>query len=246
MNPRPKIERLLLVEDEPHIAFTLKLNLEVEGFEVIHATDGDQAVEDFTTKGPFHAVILDVMLPKMDGFQVARAIRQHDPRVGILMLTARGSENDRLLGFEAGVDDYIAKPFNLRELLARVKRMTERASLYQSGSGLPSKNQLTVGELILDCDQLSLKKGDQEFPVTKLEADFLSELMKNPGRVVSREHLLEKVWGLRSTTETRTIDNFVVRLRKMIEIDPKDPKILISVRGKGYRLEEPSQQQISE
>lgn len=238
MNEDDVKEKLLLVEDEPHLAFTLKLNLEAEGFEVVHASDGAQAVTDFTTKGPFHAVILDVMLPEMNGFEVAKAIRHHDPKVGILMLTARSSEDDRLLGFDLGVDDYIAKPFHLKELLARIRRMTERATLYQSPYGQPSNRKLSVGDLHLDCEQLSLKKGNLVHQVTKLEADFLSELMKNPGRVISREHLLEKVWGLRSTTETRTIDNFVVRLRKMIEKDPKAPRILISVRGKGYKLED--------
>jgi two-component system alkaline phosphatase synthesis response regulator PhoP len=228
--------KLLLVEDEPHIAFTLKLNLEAEGFDVVHAADGAQAIQDFSTKGPFHGVVLDVMLPEMDGFQVARAIRNSDPRIGILMLTARTGENDRLLGFEAGVDDYIAKPFHLKELLARVRRMTERADLYKAQ---PTKESdvLIVGDIKLDYDQLTLTSHGTTHTVTKLEADFMRELMRSPGRIVSREHLLEKVWGLRSTTETRTIDNFVVRLRKMIEADPKHPKILISIRSKGYRLE---------
>jgi two-component system alkaline phosphatase synthesis response regulator PhoP len=228
--------KLLLVEDEPHLAFTLKLNLEAEGFDVIHAADGAQAIQDFSTQGPFHGVILDVMLPEMDGFQVARAIRHTDPRIGILMLTARTGENDRLLGFEAGVDDYIAKPFHLKELLARVRRMTERADLYKAAISQDT-DVLTIGPLKLDYDQLTLTNNQTTHTVTKLEADFMRELMRSPGRVVSREHLLEKVWGLRSTTETRTIDNFVVRLRKMIEVDPKNPKILISIRGKGYRLE---------
>jgi DNA-binding response OmpR family regulator len=230
-------EKLLLVEDEPHLAFTLKLNLEAEGFEVTHAADGAQAVQDFATKGPFQGVILDLMLPEMDGFQVARSIRHHDPKIGILMLTARTGEDDRLQGFEAGVDDYISKPFHLKELLARVRRMTERAALYTKEE---EKNKdsprFSIGNLELDCGQLTLKTKSGVVPVTKLESDFLKELMINPGKVVSREHLLEKVWGMRATTETRTIDNFVVRLRKMIEQDPKDPKILISVRGRGYKL----------
>lgn len=239
MTTEAQTEKLLLVEDEPHLAFTLKLNLEAEGFDVVHAADGAQAVQDFATKGPFQAVILDVMLPEMDGFQVARSIRHHDPRIGILMLTARTGEDDRLQGFESGVDDYISKPFHLKELLARVRRMTERAALYRSEVKPSLSNKYSLGSLELDCDQLSLKTLTGPQPVTKLEADFLKELMINPGKVVSREHLLEKVWGLRSTTETRTIDNFVVRLRKMIEKDPKDPKILISVRGRGYKLESP-------
>jgi DNA-binding response OmpR family regulator len=232
--------KLLLVEDEPHLAFTLKLNLEAEGFDVVYAGDGAQAIQDFATKGPFHGVILDVMLPEIDGFQVARAIRHNDPRIGILMLTARTGENDRLLGFEAGVDDYIVKPFHLKELLARVRRMTERADLYRSPQESSDQDILTLGPLKLDYNQLSLTNHGIVHTVTKLEADFMRELMLSPGRIVSREHLLEKVWGLRSTTETRTIDNFVVRLRKMIESDPKNPKILISVRGKGYKLESPT------
>jgi DNA-binding response OmpR family regulator len=229
-------ERLLLVEDEPHLAFTLKLNLEAEGFVVIHAADGAQAIQDFATKGPFKAIILDVMLPQMDGFQVARAIRHQDPKIGILMLTARSSEHDRLQGFESGVDDYIAKPFHLKELLARLKRMTERATLYQTPGTQVITTKYSIGSILLDYDELRLKTKSKTLQLTKLEADFLKELMTHPGKVVSREHLLEKVWGLRSTTETRTIDNFVVRLRRMIEDDPRDPKILLSVRGRGYRL----------
>lgn len=236
MTSKESKEKLLLVEDEPHLAFTLKLNLEAEGFDVVHAADGAQAVQDFSTKGPFQAVILDVMLPEMDGFQVARSIRHHDPRIGILMLTARTGEDDRLHGFEAGVDDYISKPFHLKELLARVRRMTERASLYAGEQRQPGSSKFSIGSLELDCEQLSLKTKFGEVPVTKLEADFLKELMINPGKVVSREHLLEKVWGMRSTTETRTIDNFVVRIRRMIEDDPKEPKVLLSVRGRGYKL----------
>jgi DNA-binding response OmpR family regulator len=228
--------RLLLVEDEPHLAFTLKLNFEAEGFDVVHAEDGAQAIKLFASKGPFHAVILDVMLPELDGFAVARALRLENPRIGIIMLTARSGEDDRLSGFHAGADDYIAKPFHLQELLARVRRMTERAVLYESSQKNTSSGQIEACGLYLDCDQLILRNWEKTQPVTKLEADFLKELMSQPGRVVSREHLLEKVWGLRSTTETRTIDNFVVRLRKMIELDPKDPKIIISVRGRGYKL----------
>ena len=228
--------KILMVEDEPHIAFSLTLNLEAEGFEVTHAADGAQAIQDFATKGPFHAVILDVMLPEMDGFQVARSIRGQDPRIGILMLTARTAEGDRLLGFDAGVDDYIAKPFHWKELLARVRRMTARTTFY-TGSTPVSDKTISAANLELQYDQLVLTVSGEAHTVTKLEADFLRELMSVPGKVVSREHLLEKVWGLRGTTETRTIDNFVVRLRKMIEKDPKDPKILLSVRGRGYKLE---------
>lgn len=233
-------QKLLLVEDEPHLAFILKLNLEAEGFSVEHCADGDSAITCFADQGPFDAIILDVMLPGKDGFAVAKIIRQHDAKVGILMLTARSGDNDRLSGFASGVDDYITKPFHLQELIARVRRMTERANLYRQEPKTSTPAKLEAAGIILDYAQLLLHCGDKVQAVTKLEADFLKELMSNPGQVISREHLLEKVWGLRSTTETRTIDNFVVRLRKMIESDPRDPKILVSVRGRGYKLEKPS------
>ena len=238
MTNQAKAQKLLLVEDEPHLAFILKLNLEAEGFQVEHCSDGDSAITSFSAKGPFDAIILDVMLPGKDGFSVAKTIRQSDARVGILMLTARSAEDDRLSGFASGVDDYITKPFHLQELIARVRRMTERAQLYRDETKTPQASKIEAAGMVLDYSQLLLHSGGKAHPVTKLEADFLKELMSNPGHVVSREHLLEKVWGLRSTTETRTIDNFVVRLRKMIEEDPRDPKILVSVRGRGYKLEE--------
>ena len=228
---------MLVVDDDPVQLKMLQKIIEKAGYQVMTSDSAAEAL-DMLAEKEFNVIISDYKMPEMNGFEVAKAIRHHDPKVGILMLTARSSEDDRLLGFDLGVDDYIAKPFHLKELLARIRRMTERATLYQSSYGQPSNRKLSVGDLHLDCEQLSLKKGNLVHQVTKLEADFLSELMKNPGRVISREHLLEKVWGLRSTTETRTIDNFVVRLRKMIEKDPKAPRILISVRGKGYKLED--------
>lgn len=236
MNTNHAKQKILLVEDEPHLAFILKLNLEAEGFKVEHCADGDLAISTFSEHGPFDAVILDVMLPGMDGFAVAKTIRQADQKLGILMLTARSAEEDRLTGFATGVDDYITKPFHLQELIARVRRMTERASLYKLNDKSSASGRMTVAGLILDHDELILHCKGKAHQVTKLEADFLHELMSNPGKIVSREHLLEKVWGLRATTETRTIDNFVVRLRKMIEVDPRHPKILVSVRGRGYKL----------
>jgi len=229
-------QKLLLVEDEPHLAFILKLNLEAEGYDVVHCADGDSAIDAYHSSGPYGGIILDVMLPGTDGFQVARAIRRDDARIGILMLTARSADDDRLTGFATGVDDYITKPFNLQELIARVRRMTERASLYQVEEVSKPSDVISTAGLLLDYSQLTLRCKGRVQQVTKLEADFLKELMSNPGKVISREQLLEKVWGLRATTETRTIDNFVVRLRKMIEKDPSDPKILISVRGRGYKL----------
>jgi DNA-binding response OmpR family regulator len=227
-------KKILLVEDEPHLAFTLNLNLEAEGYDVVIATTGLEAVRAYDTKGPFDAVILDGMLPEMDGFDVARTIRKKSDRIGILMLTARAGHRDRLQGFEVGVDDYIAKPFNLEELLARVKRATERSKLF--GKELGDEDIIRFGDCELDVPDLLLRKGGQVFEVTDLEAKFLKELARHNGKVVSRERLLETVWGVSSDVETRTIDNFVVRLRKMVEDDPKDPSLIISVRGRGYKM----------
>lgn len=227
-------KRILLVEDEPHLAFTLNLNLEAEGYEVVHATTGPQAVEFFNTNGPFDVIILDGMLPELDGFEVAASIRKHSNRTGIIMLTARAGERDRLRGFEVGVDDYIAKPFHLQELLARIKRTIERSAMFSKELG--QEDFVRFGSCELDMSGLLLRRGGQIFEITKLEADFLKELAKHAGKVVSREHLLDRVWGISTEVETRTIDNFVVRLRKMLEDDPKNPQVLISVRGKGYKL----------
>ena len=237
--PTSTKKRVLLVEDEPHLAFSLNLNLEAEGYEVVLAEDGASAIQYYSTRGPFNAVILDVMLPEVDGFKVAKAIRAQNGRVGILMLTARSGEDDRLYGFSVGVDDYIAKPFHLKELLARVRRMTERSDLLLES---PPENENNVDQLLsfsdceLDTNQLILRHGGQIFEITKLESDLLRELILQNGRVLSREELLTKVWGVNGGVETRTVDNFVVRLRKMIEDDPKNPTKLISVRGKGYKL----------
>lgn len=228
-------QRILLVEDEPHLAFSLNINLEAEGYEVVHAATGPDAIEFFNTRGPFDAVILDGMLPEIDGFDVGKAIRKQSNRTGILMLTARASESDRLRGFEIGADDYIAKPFHLQELLARVKRTAERSSLFSKDLG--EEDIVRFGECELDMTSLLLRKGGEVIEITQLEADFLKELVKHRGRVVSRDHLLQTVWGVSSGVETRTIDNFVVRLRKMLEEDPKNPKYLVSVRGKGYKFD---------
>jgi DNA-binding response OmpR family regulator len=228
-------KRILLVEDEPHLAFSLQLNLEAEGYAVVHASTGPSAIDHFDKSGPFDVVILDGMLPELDGFDVAKILRKKSERTCILMLTARAGEADRLQGFDSGVDDYVSKPFHLKELLARVKRASERAALFPKDLALDPI--IRFGEFELDVNSLILQRGGQVFEVTKLEADLLKELIKNLGQVLTREHLLEAVWGVSSNAETRTVDNFIMRIRKMLEDDPSNPKILTSVRGKGYRLE---------
>lgn len=239
---------ILLVEDEPSISFTLKLNLEAEGYGVVHVSDGVAAVQEFSANpNYFCAVILDIMIPELDGFAVAKAIRKSDMRTGILMLTARAGDLDRVRGLELGADDYITKPFHLQELLLRVKRMVERSKLLAKQTVLTelgldehsTSSTITVGAFCLNCDALNFKGPAGTFDITALESDVLREFMLNHGKVLRREHLLEKVWKVKSSTETRTVDNFIVRLRRYVESDPKNPMILVSVRGRGYKFEIP-------
>ena len=228
-------KRILLVEDEPHLAFNLQFNLQTEGYDVVPAVDGLRAMAKFDSDGPFDLVILDVMLPEVNGFEVARFIRTKDDQTHILMLTAMGKEEDRLIGFEAGADDYIVKPFHLKEFLLRVRRMVRRAQYFQApGDGQP--RELAVGPFKLDTELLQLITPAGIKALTALEADVLKEFMLNPGRVLSRQHLLDRVWGMKGDIETRTVDNFISRLRRYLETDPAMPRYLVSVRGRGYRL----------
>ena len=228
-------KRILLVEDEAHLAFSLKFNLEADGFDVDSVPNGHLALDKFNGAGTYSLVILDVMLPGMDGFEVARQIRGKTPQVGILLLTARAGDEDRVTGFEAGADDYITKPFHLQELLLRVKRMVRRSDFFAS---IDRNRQSIVkcGPFELDTEVLVIKSPWGNHSLTSLEANVLAEFMRNPKRVLTREHLLQKVWGLSSQMETRTVDNFIARLRKYLEQDPRRPSYLLSVRGRGYRL----------
>lgn len=230
-------KRILLVEDEPNLAFNLQFNLQVEGYEVVPAVDGKIAIEKFRHNGPFDLVILDVMIPEFNGFEVAETIRQTDDQTHILMLTALGKEEDRLRGFEAGADDYITKPFHLKEFLLRVKRMVKRSSYFQTSLASGDEEKiLSCGPFRLDTELLHLQTPTGQHTLTALEADVLKEFMQNPRRVLSRQHLLDTVWGMKGDIETRTVDNFIVRLRRYLETEPSKPQFLVSVRGRGYRL----------
>lgn len=230
-------KRILLVEDEPNLAFHLQFNLQAEGFDVVPAVDGLVAIAKFEREGPFDLIILDVMLPEKNGFEVATYIRSKDDQTHILMLTALGREEDRLRGFESGIDDYVTKPFHLQEFLLRVKRMIRRAQHFTPTEGKP-RGLITCGPFELDVELNSLRSPRGEHTLTALEADVLREFMTNPRRVLSRQHLLDTVWGMKGDIETRTVDNFVARLRKYLEEDPANPKHLVSVRGRGYRFME--------
>lgn len=231
-------KRILLVEDEPNLAFHLQFNLQAEGFDVIPAVDGQIAITLFDREGPFDLVILDVMLPELNGFEVAKHIRSKDDQTHILMLTALGREEDRLRGFEAGVDDYVTKPFHLPEFLLRVKRMIRRAAHFVPIEDKVSEHVIVCGPFTLDVELNLLRTPSDKFTLTALEADVLKEFMQHPGRVLSRQQLLDQVWGMKGDIETRTVDNFVARLRKYLEPDPTNPKYLVSVRGRGYRFME--------
>jgi len=237
---------VLIVEDEQHLAEGLKFNLEAEGYEVEMASDGETAIELLTRNpGRYDAVALDVMLPGKDGFEVARELREAGQYVPIMMLTARSRPEDVLRGFEAGADDYVSKPFELAILLARLRGLLRRLEwlrLSQTAAQSADVEVFDFSDKTIDFSKLQLTKaGGAAVQLTLMEAELLRYLIKHEGQAVSRQKLLEDVWGLREDTDTRAIDNFIVRLRRYIEDDPSTPSHLLTVRGVGYRfVAEPS------
>jgi DNA-binding response OmpR family regulator len=234
---------ILVVEDEPHLAQGLRYNLEAEGHSVELTESGEDAlVLLLKEKREFDAVILDVMLPGKDGFTVARELRDAQHFVPLLMLTARGRPEDVLKGFEAGADDYLPKPFNLDILLARIRSLLRRKDwLRGPNSNAPAKpptepDVYTFGEVAVDFGKLEIRARGQTFQLTLMEGDLLRYLIQNSGRPVARKAMLENVWNLHEDTETRAIDNFIVRLRRYVEKDPSQPRHLITVRGLGYQF----------
>ncbi len=227
-----RCSRILLVEDELNLARPLQFNLEQEGYEVFSTPSGKDALALYQRE-PFDLIILDLMLEEMDGFEVARQVRQRDQRLPIIMLTARSTVQDRIHGLELGADDYMIKPFHLRELLLRVERMLERTSWYTEKEQSPTR-KITVAGYGVDLDRLSGDGPRGPLQLTALEADLLDTLTSHPNHVFSRGELLEKVWGYHSEVETRTVDNFIVRLRKHFEEEPEQPHHFVSLRGKGY------------
>ncbi len=221
--------RILLVEDELNIARPLQFNLEQEGYEVCSTSSGKKALELYASES-FDLIILDLMLEEMDGYEVARQVRQKDQRLPIIMLTAKSTVEDRIHGLELGADDYIIKPFHLRELLLRVERMLERSTWYAQ---IPSR-KVRVGGYDVDIERLSAYGPRGPLQLTALEANLLEALISQPNRVFSRGELLKKVWGYHSDVETRTVDNFIARLRKYFEEEPEQPRHFVSLRGKGY------------
>jgi DNA-binding response OmpR family regulator len=233
------MSRILVVEDEGHIAQGLRFNLEAEGHSVQIAEDGESALDRMLVKSePFDLVLLDVMLPGKDGFTVARELRQQQNFAPILMLTARGRPEDVLKGFESGADDYLPKPFNLDILVARVGGLLRRKNWLQTANeAVPSQaDEFSFAGKTVDFQKLQLRNGQQVFQLTLMETELLRYLIRNSGRPVSRKEILEQVWGLKEDTDTRAIDNFIVRLRRYIEGDPTKPRHLLTVRGLGYQF----------
>lgn len=223
---------IMLVEDEIHLARGICFNLEEEGLRVSHFESAEQALATLEIER-FNLVILDVMLPGMDGFQACRAIRAIDPRVPILMLTARSEDADRVEGLENGADDYLTKPFNLVEFLLRVKGMLRRSSWYRPE---PVEEGYRFGDNEVFLLSYRAKTAQGEIDLTEMEVRVLSLFFQKEGQAIHRSDLLRSVWGYSSDTETRTLDNFIVRLRKYFEPDPSHPQHFLTVRAVGYRF----------
>ena len=225
--------KILLVEDDPHLAKRLRFNLEREGYDIFLVDNGVSALDQLREKD-FDLIILDLMLPKMGGLEVARTIRETNIRFPILMLTAKSSKKDREIGLEAGADDYLTKPFHLPELLLRVKGILRRSEWYKE----PVNDQdiFRFAKMWINFGTGKAKGVEGEFYLTTKEALVMKLLVGKKGDVVSREELLEKVWGYDPQTETRTVDNFISRLRKYFEKRPQEPFHILTVREKGYQF----------
>jgi DNA-binding response OmpR family regulator len=225
--------KILLVEDDPHLAKGLQFNLEREGYEVFLVDNGSSALDQLREKD-FDLIVLDLMLPGLGGLEVARTIRETNIRFPILMLTAKSSEKDREIGLEAGADDYLTKPFHLPELLLRIKGILRRSEWYKEP--VHDQDIVRFSKMWINFRTGKVKGVDGEFYLTTKEALVMKLLVGKKGDVVSREELLEKVWGYDPQTETRTVDNFISRLRKYFEKRPQKPVHILTVREKGYQF----------
>lgn len=228
--------KILIVEDEQHLADGLRFNLEAEGYEAEIAADGETALA-LVDKGKFDAIVLDVMLPGANGFEVSRDLRTKQNYTPILMLTARGRPEDILKGFEAGADDYLPKPFDLEIFLARLNGLLRRREWTRKESNTNRiEDVFVVNGKTIDFENLELRSKNETIHLTMMEIKLLRYLIENEGRSVSRKTILEDVWDLQEDTDTRAIDNFIVRLRKYLEDEPNNPQIVLTVRGVGYKF----------
>ena len=227
--------RILLVEDEENLAIGLQYNLTEEGYIVELAKDGREALKLFETKN-IDLIILDIMIPYIDGFKIAGRVRKKDPQIPILMLTARTTREDKVKGLELGADDYITKPFHLEELLLRLKGMFKRKTWYKDVTF--DKPLISFGQNKINFENLDCSNNKSKFKLTPQEAMVMKYLIENKGKIVSRKELLKNVWHMNPDIETRTVDNFISRLRKYFEVDPSKPVYIKSVRSAGYMFED--------
>ncbi len=227
------MSKILIIEDEPAMQLGLRDNLEFEGYQVNVIGDGKEGLDEIMTD-EYDLVVLDVMLPNMSGFDVCKSARSLGNNTPIILLTARGEEIDKVLGLELGADDYMTKPFSLRELLARIKANLRR----YTPDELKSSSGLQIGNLILDFDAYKAQSSvdEQEIKLSHKEFEILKYLFENKNKVVSRFDLLENIWGYEEQPTTRTVDNFIARLRHKVESDHNHPRVIITVHGTGYKM----------
>ncbi|HPW68712.1 MAG: response regulator transcription factor [Desulfomonilia bacterium] len=222
--------RILIIEDDQAMALGLNINLDAEGYEVFHAASAEKGI-DLLEDMSFDLVVLDLMLPGMDGVEALRHIRKDDPRLPVLILTAKSNASDKVEGLRAGADDYLTKPFHLEEFLLRIRRMLDRYEWYRTGE------IQKIGGTVLDFSTLEIAREDGATSrITPHEANLIQYLVSHQDRIVTRGELLKNVWGLDPDIETRTVDTFISRVRRYIEEDPSRPRHIISIRGKGYRF----------
>jgi DNA-binding response OmpR family regulator len=224
--------KILIVEDEPQMLEGLRDNLEIEGFDVDTAADGKEGVKKIL-ENTYDLAILDVMLPYLSGLDILKTAREKSVSTPVIMLTAKGEEIDRVLGLELGADDYITKPFSLRELLARVKAVLRRS---EAGPGTGAGSRMQLGDLEIDFSSYTAVRGGTAFEMTPREYEILKFLWQHRNQTVSRDQLLTNVWGYDEPVSTRTVDNFILRLRQKIEADPAHPKHIMTIHGTGYKL----------
>ncbi len=224
-------EKILIIEDEKELISGLKLNLDFEGYTVISALDGEEGLKRALNEAP-DLILLDIMLPKKDGLDVCRELRQRNVTAPIIMLTAKGDEVDKVVGLEIGADDYVTKPFGIKELLARIKAQLRRDNREERRA--PSV--FRFDDVEIDFIHFKIRRKGREFDLTSMEVAILKHFVAHRGEVVTREDLLDRIWGHEKYPSTRTIDNHILKLRKKIEDDPDASKVIFSVYGEGYRF----------
>jgi DNA-binding response OmpR family regulator len=224
-------QRVLVVEDEPEMRDLLADNLELEGYRVAAVGSAEEALQRIE-RHSFALILLDVMLPRASGFELCRTVRSRDARIPIIMLTARTDESDRVLGLDLGADDYVSKPFSVRELLARVRAQLRREGMIDA----PDDSEFVIGDVRVNLRTASVTRRNRHLELSPHEFELLRYLIAHRGEVVSREQLLRDVWGYSQLSVTRTVDNYIFRLRNHVEPRPHDPRFIVTVHGSGYRL----------